>query len=109
MQSPARGSSTLDRNKTATVAELTDADVADLYKVRRLLELSAVEDLDAVADGDVERVNAACDQLVNVVPSAAAIDDWAAICEPTSRFTRASSRCVRARGCCARSRASAPS
>ena len=51
MRSP-RGLVNVDRNKTATVAELTDADVAD-STVRRLLELSAVEDLDAVADSDL--------------------------------------------------------
>ena len=45
----------VDRNKTATVAELTDADVADLYTVRRLLELSAVADLEAVGDSDLAR------------------------------------------------------
>ena len=76
----------VDRNKTATVAELTDADVADLYKVRRLLELSAVEDLEAAGDSDVEASIAACDHLVNVVTSAVAIDDWAAICEADSRI-----------------------
>lgn len=76
----------VDRNKTATVAELTDADVADLYKVRRLLELSAVEDLTAVADGDLAHVNATCDQLVSVVPAAAAVDDWAAICDADLEF-----------------------
>jgi DNA-binding GntR family transcriptional regulator len=76
----------VDRNKTATVAELTDADVADLYKVRRLLELSAVADLEAVEDSDLARVDAACDHLVNVVTSAVAIDDWAAICEADLEF-----------------------
>ena len=76
----------VDRNKTATVAELTDADIADLYKVRRLLELSAVADLEAVEDNDLARVDAACDRLVNVVTSAVAIDDWAAICEADLEF-----------------------
>jgi DNA-binding GntR family transcriptional regulator len=76
----------VDRNKTATVAELTVADVADLYKVRRLLELSAVADLEAAGDSDVAGVDAACDHLVNVVTSAVAIDDWAAICEADLEF-----------------------
>jgi DNA-binding GntR family transcriptional regulator len=76
----------VDRNKTAIVAELTDADVADLYTVRRLLELSAVADIQAVGDGDLARVDAACDHLASVVTSAVAIDDWAAICEADLDF-----------------------
>jgi DNA-binding GntR family transcriptional regulator len=65
---------------------LTDADVVDLYKVRRLLELSALADLQTVADGDLARVDTACDHLVSVVTSAVAIDDWAAICEADLDF-----------------------
>lgn len=76
----------VDRNKTATVAELTDADVLDLYTVRRLLELSAVANLEAVGEADLAGVDAACDHLANVVASAVAIDDWAAICEADLDF-----------------------
>jgi len=70
----------VDRNKTATVAELSVSDVADLYAVRRLLELSAVRDLESAADGDVAAVDAAFEHLTSVVTGAAVSDDWAAIC-----------------------------
>jgi DNA-binding GntR family transcriptional regulator len=63
-----------------------DADVADLYTVRRLLELPAVADLQAVGDGDLARVDAACDHLASLVTSAVAIDDWAAIFEADLDF-----------------------
>ncbi len=76
----------LDRNKTATVAELSVEDVADLYAVRRLLELSAVAHLDAAVDADVAGVDAAYAQLTSVVASAVVIDDWAAICEADLDF-----------------------
>jgi DNA-binding GntR family transcriptional regulator len=76
----------LDRNKTATVAELSVDDVADLYAVRRLLELSAVAHLDAAVDADVAGVDAAYAQLTSVVASAVVIDDWAAICEADLDF-----------------------
>lgn len=76
----------VDRNKTATVAELTEADVLDLYTVRRLLELSAVANLEAVGDIHLARVEEACDQLASVVTIAVAIDDWAAICEADLDF-----------------------
>lgn len=76
----------LDRNKTATVAELSVDDVADLYAVRRLLELSAVAHLDAAVDADVTGVDAAYAQLTSVVASAVVIDDWAAICEADLDF-----------------------
>ena len=91
-----------DRNKTATVAQLTVADVADLYAVRRLLEVSAVARLDAVSDADLAGVHAACDHLVSVVTSAVATDDWAAICEADLDFHKSivalhgSARLVRA-------------
>jgi DNA-binding GntR family transcriptional regulator len=76
----------LDRNKTATVAELSVDDVADLYAVRRLLEISAVAHLDAAVDADVAGVDAAYAQLTSVVASAVVIDDWAAICEADLDF-----------------------
>jgi DNA-binding GntR family transcriptional regulator len=76
----------VDRNKTATVAELTDADVVDLYTVRRLLELSAVAALAGAGEAELLRVDAACDHLVSVVTSAVVIDDWAAICEADLDF-----------------------
>jgi DNA-binding GntR family transcriptional regulator len=76
----------VDRNKTATVAELSVADVADLYAVRRLLELSAVAGLATVADAGLAGVDAACTHLVSVVTKAVVIDDWAAICEADLDF-----------------------
>jgi len=76
----------VDRNKTATVAQLSVGDVADLYAVRRLLELSAVARLDTARDADVAGVDAGYAQLTSVVASAVAIDDWAAICEADLDF-----------------------
>ena len=76
----------VDRNKTATVAELSVADVADLYAVRRLLELSAVARLETVGEVGLAGVDTACDHLVSVVSTAVAIDDWAAICEADLDF-----------------------
>jgi len=76
----------VDRNKTATVAELSVGDVVDLYAVRRLLELSAVARLDSATDADVAGVDAAYAQLTSVVASAVAVDDWAAICEADLDF-----------------------
>jgi DNA-binding GntR family transcriptional regulator len=77
-----------DRNKTATVARLTVEDVTDLYAVRRLLELSAAERLGAVSGADLEAVDGAFNHLVQVVTSAIAIDDWAAICQADLDFHR---------------------
>ena len=64
------------RNKTATVVQLTVDDAADLYAVRRLLELSAIETLETASDAAVSGVDQACDELVAVTTSASSVGDW---------------------------------
>jgi DNA-binding GntR family transcriptional regulator len=69
------------RNKTATVVELTVEDAADLYSVRRLLELSAIDRLKAATDAGLQGVDAACNHLeaVAVAAIASPSDDWVPI------------------------------
>ncbi len=72
---------TQGRNKTATVVELTVDDAADLYSVRRLLELSAVDRLKTASDAGLRGVDEACNHLeaVAVAATASPAEDWVPI------------------------------
>jgi len=61
-----------ERHRSAVVAEMTPEDAADIYLVRRFLELSAADHVAAITGEEVDRVNGAFDRLHKLAPTG----DW---------------------------------
>lgn len=72
------------RHRSATVATLTDVDAEDLYRVRRLLETSAMDHLDRLTPGQSAAVDAAFERLAKV----ARLGEWAEVIEGDLAFHR---------------------
>lgn len=81
----ARGLVQLQRHRSATVATLSADGVRDLYRMRRLLELSAVETSAGQPAESFHEIGAAIGQLTR----AATLDDPVAIIEADLAFHRA--------------------
>jgi DNA-binding GntR family transcriptional regulator len=56
-----------ERHRSAVVVDMAPEDAADIYAVRRLLELSATEHMGAMTPEELERVNGAFDRLKQLV------------------------------------------
>jgi DNA-binding GntR family transcriptional regulator len=63
-----------ERHRSAVVVEITPEDAADIYAVRRLLELSAADHVAAITAEEIESVNRAFERLRKVAPTG----DWSA-------------------------------
>jgi DNA-binding GntR family transcriptional regulator len=61
-----------ERHRSAVVVDLSPADAADIYRVRRFLELSAADHVAAMTSKEIDRVNGAFERLRNV----ASTRDW---------------------------------
>jgi DNA-binding GntR family transcriptional regulator len=72
------------RYRSATVATITEDDVGDLYRVRRLLEVSAMDHLDGLTADLVGVVDAAFERLEKV----ARLGDWAEVIDGDLAFHR---------------------
>jgi DNA-binding GntR family transcriptional regulator len=65
----------LERHRTARVVEMTVEDAADIYRLRRALELGAADNVGALTADEIERVNGALERLRNAVNGG----DWSQV------------------------------
>jgi DNA-binding GntR family transcriptional regulator len=72
----------VERHRTARVVEMTVEDAADIYRLRRTLELGAVERVGALTAEEVDRVSSALERL----RSAAEGDDWSQVVSADLQF-----------------------
>jgi DNA-binding GntR family transcriptional regulator len=73
-----------DRHRSATVATLIESDAEDLYRVRRLLERSAMDHLDRLTAEQSAAVDAAFERLAKV----ARLREWGQVIESDLAFHR---------------------
>jgi DNA-binding GntR family transcriptional regulator len=64
-----------ERHRSAIVADISAEDAADIYRVRRLLELSAADHVETMTAAEVEHVNGAFERLRRLV----LVGDWSQI------------------------------
>jgi DNA-binding GntR family transcriptional regulator len=72
----------VERHRTARVVEMTVEDAADIYRLRRALELGAVEHVGALTAEEVDRVNRALERL----RTAAHAGDWSQVVSADVEF-----------------------
>jgi DNA-binding GntR family transcriptional regulator len=60
------------RHRSAVVVDMSPGDAADIYRVRRFLELSAADHVASMTAEELDRVNSAFDRLRKLAPTA----DW---------------------------------
>jgi DNA-binding GntR family transcriptional regulator len=64
-----------ERHRSALVVEMTAEDAVDIYRVRRLLELSAMDYVEAMTSEEITGVNVAFERLKKLV----LVGDWSQI------------------------------